>query len=36
MPEQQMQSHVFPAGLVELTARCGVGLRVSVYLAADP
>jgi len=34
-PEQPMQSHVFPATLVALAARCGVGLRVSVYLASD-
>jgi hypothetical protein len=33
IPEQPMQSH-FPAALVELAARCGVGLRLSVYLVA--
>jgi hypothetical protein len=35
IPEQPMQSHAFPARLVELAARCGVALRVSVYLAPD-
>jgi hypothetical protein len=35
IPEQPMQSHLFPARLVELAARCGVGLRVSVYRASD-
>jgi hypothetical protein len=34
--EQPMESHAFPARLVELAARCGVGLRVSVYLSSDP
>jgi hypothetical protein len=32
--EQAMQSHAFPARLVELAARCGIGLRVSVYVAS--
>jgi hypothetical protein len=35
LPDQPMQSHALPARLVELAARCGVGLRPSVYLASD-
>jgi hypothetical protein len=35
MPGRAIESHAFPARLVELAARCGVALRVSLYLASD-